>query len=404
MTTPSPVSATPVPEPPAGPARRRTKILAIVVAVVVSGVSIWISPLLFGRRPPPSPAAAPGVTINKDNSISLAQDALQWSVLKLEAATTARASWTDALSARVRIDEARASKVGAPLGGRITRVFVELGQRVKVGMPLFAVASPDLATIRAERSKAEVDVAASRATLDRTKAMVAARAVPGKEELVAQQQYQQALVALRLAQSKLGALRVGSRAEGEFLVSARRDGVVVEKNAIAGQEVAPDASKPVIMIADLSVVWVLVDLSEADAPQVHEGASALITSPSAPGLSRRGTVAMVSAVVDPDRHTIPIRVQVDNADGALRPNMFAQVKFALQPHAGVVEVAASAIVSDGAKQYVYVQSAKGRFTRRDVVAGSMRDGKVPVLSGLRAGEAVVREGAILLDNQINLAR
>jgi hypothetical protein len=96
-------------------------------------------------------------------------------------------------------------------------------------------------------------------------------------------------------------------------------------------------------------------------------------------------------------------VRLENADGRLKPNIFAQMRFAVAPIPGSSEVAASALVSDGAKQFVYVQTAEGRFTRREVVAGSAREGRVPILKGLSAGEVVVEEGAILLDNQVALA-
>jgi hypothetical protein len=112
---------------------------------------------------------------------------------------------------------------------------------------------------------------------------------------------------------------------------------------------------------------------------------------------------MVSAVVDPERHTVPVRVRLDNAAGRLKPNIYAQMRFASQPDPSAVEIAASALVSDGSHQYVYVEGGKGQFTRREIAAGPAREGRVPVVRGLAAGEVVVEEGALLLDNQIALA-
>src|SRR5439155_561233 len=95
-----------------------------------------------------------------------------------------------------------------------------------------------------------------------------------------------------------------------------------------GQQVGPDAGTAQMVIADLASVWVLADLFESDATQIKEGSRAVVTSPSIPGLNAEGTVAMVSAVVDPDRHTVPIRVRLANPDGVLRPNTYARVRFA----------------------------------------------------------------------------
>src|SRR2546425_1401361 len=212
----------------------------------------------------------------------------------------------------------------------------------------------------------------------------------------------EAEMALKAASAKVDALRVSEKADNEFTLTAPRQGVVVEKSILVGQEVAPDASTALMVVADLSSVCILADLFESEASAVREGAAALVTSPSIPELSAQGKVDMVSAVVNPDRHTVPIRVRLANPDGALRPNIYARVRFATNARAGTVEVPTTALITDGAHQYVYVRDAKGRFARREILAGPARDGRVPVLTGLTAGETIVAEGGLLLDNQIVL--
>jgi RND family efflux transporter MFP subunit len=369
--------------------------LAIALASVVA--------LFLWRRPPEEkPAAAPAMVVEK-GVISLAPGAPQWEFVKLARAEPAAARWTDPVPARVSIDQTRASKVGIPLSGRISRVFVELGQKVAAGDPLFSVTSSELAELRTQREKSEVDLAAAKAALDRVRAVVATRALPAKEELAAQQQYRQAEISLKLADSKLASLRVESRGENEFEMRSPRAGVVVEKNVLVDQQVSPDASSPVMVVADLSSVWVVAEMFEADARDVREGTTAEVTSPSLPDLKLTGRVDVVSSVVDPSHHTVPVRVRLDNPEKVLRPNVFARVRFATAPAPRSVEVAASALVSDGANQYVYVQIKDGRFSRRTVVAGSVRENRITLLSGLAAGETVVAEGGVLLDNQIDLA-
>lgn len=389
---------TPAPTTPTFRLRSR-KVQGVLAAAVVSGISIWAASG-FTREPPPPTAGAPGIQVGDDN-VTLAADAPQWKVLRLGTVATSVTHWSDPVPARVKIDETRASKVGSPLPGRVTQVFVELGQPVKTGDALFTVASPDIAGLRAEREKSLVDVEVARGTLDRVKAMVTARAVAAKDEVEADQTYRQANLSLRLAQSKLASLKVSSRADNEFTVVSPRDGILVEKNILPAQQVSVESG--LVDVADLSQVWVVAELFEADAVGIAVGTPTKITSPSLPDLALEARVEMVSAVVDPTRHTVPVRVRIDNDKRLLKPNVFAQMRFAVEPPTGSGEVAASALVSDGAKQYVYVQSEHGRFTRREVVAGSVREGKVPVLSGLEPGEVVVEEGAILLDNQIALS-
>src|SRR5206468_3345134 len=215
-------------------------------------------------------------------TIALTPDAPQWQAVKLGVVTRADLRWTDPVPARIAIDETRASKVQVPLNGRVSQVFVELGQRVRQGDPLFSVMSPEIADLRAAKDKAALDLEVARTSLDRVHNLVQTRALPAKEELLAQQQLKEAEMALKAASAK---------------------------------------------------------------------------------------VDMVSAVVNPDRHTVPIRVRLANPDGALRPNIYARVRFATTARAGTVEVPTTALITDGARQYVYVRDEKGRFARREIVAG-----------------------------------
>jgi RND family efflux transporter MFP subunit len=375
------------------------RLTAIGIAIAVSAVAIF-GAISFHRKPPPEASAAPGMKVGKEG-LSLASGAPQWKVLKLGQVASPTERWSDPYPARFKVDEAFASKVGSPLSGRVTNVFVELGQPVKAGQPLFAVASPDIAELRASQQKAAVDLDVSKAAYERIKAMVEARALPAKDELESNQQLRQAELALKLAQTKLSSLKVSSTGDNEFKVLAPRDGAIIEKAVLPSQHV--DSSDTLVSIADLDAVWVVADLFEADAVGLATGMKARVTSPSLPGFSAEADVERVSSVVDPERHTVGVRVKLSNADGRIRPNTFAEVRFLSAAAQGTTEIAASALVSDGPKQYVYVEDAPGHFVRRDVVAGAVRDGRISVVSGLKPSETVVEEGAVLLDNQIDLS-
>jgi RND family efflux transporter MFP subunit len=337
-----------------------------------------------------------------EHDVALTANAPQWNVLKLAQAVEPRESYSDPIPARVRIDEANAARVGSPLAGRVNQVYVELGQHVKKGAPLFTVTSGDLPTLRGELAKATVDVEVARAQYQRVHDMVAARLMPGKEELAAAAQKREAELAQQAAESKLQALRVReTKTDNEFTVTAPRDGTIVEKTVLPAQEV--DSDSTLLQIADVSAVWVLADLFESDAAGVETGTSARITLPALPGYSIDVPVEAVSAVVDPERHSIPIRVRLPNLDGRLKPNQYAEMRFRVALPPGSAEIAVSALVSDGATQYVYVQEAPGKLARRNVVAGPVHDGRVIIVQGLKVGETVVEQGGILLDNQIELS-
>ena len=118
-------------------------------------------------------------------------------------------------------------------------------------------------------------------------------------------------------------------------------------------------------------------------------------------VEREGEIDHVSGVVDPERHTVPVRVRLANIDGALRPNAYTTVRF-FDPTTAKVALPSTAVMSDGAKSYVYVKQATGELKRKDITVGAVSDGKVPVLAGLEVTDQVVLRGAILLDNQIQL--
>src|SRR5260221_12999806 len=139
---------------------------------------------------------------------------------------------------------------------------------------------------------------------------------------------------------------VCSRSDNEFAGTAPRSGVVVEKHVPPGQAGSPDGSGAAMGVADLSSVWVVADLFEAQATQVRQGARAEVSSPSLPDLRLDGRVEMVSSVVDPSRHTVPIRVRLSNAERVLRPNVYARLRFCVTHNGGTIAVQGSTLLRD----------------------------------------------------------
>jgi RND family efflux transporter MFP subunit len=371
-------------------------------AAALLGVIAILAASRFERKPPPPPTVSTNVAVT-GSAVAIANGAPQWDVIRLGRAEAATEHWTDPVPAYVRVDETRATRVGAPLGGRVGKVFAELGQVVSVGTPLFSVASPDLAALRADEEHAKVDLSAAKATYDRVQAIVQARALPEKEELQAAQALKQAELASTATSSRLSSLKVTTQGYGEFVVRSARAGQVAEKSVLPGQEIDAGAQGNLMLIADLSSVWVVAELFESDSIGVKPGTKTRVTVASVPGRVFDASVETVSAVVDPERHSIPIRVRLDNADGTLKPNTFARMQFFTAAGAGSVDIASSALVTDGSNQYVYIRGADGKFSRRRVTAGAAREGRALVTEGLTPGDIVVERGAILLDNQIQLA-
>lgn len=370
--------------------------IPILAGAIVLGLGAIVLARHYKRPDPPTETPAPGMTVGSD-SVTLTNDAPMWGVVKLAPAQPSEPHWTDPVPARIVFDEARTSRLGSPLQGRVTAVMVERGQHVKTGDKLFTVSSPNLAELRADMEKAEVEAKTAKVNFDRTKALVDAGSLPAKELVTAQQSVSEADLAVKLANQKMSSLKVAGAGDASFTVTAPRDGVVVEKQVNVGQNV--DSSNGSVMaIADLSDVWVVADLFENDVGQLATGTKAKVVV----GTSELdGQIDQVSAVVDPDRHTVPVRVRLANIDGALRPNAYAQIKF-YDPNTAKVALPSAAVMSDGVTTYVYVKEKDGKLKKRVVTAGSVSAGKMPILSGIEPGDQVVVQGGILLDNQIQL--
>ena len=381
--------------PPTGRAVRAQRWLIFVAAVAVGGMAIALA-RHYQRPGPPKSPAAPGMTVSPV-SVTLSTNAPMWNVVKLGPAEPAEPHWSEPIPARIVFDETRTSRLGSPLAGRVTAVNVARGQQVAAGAPVFSVSSPTLAALRSELAKAALVQEHARSTFERIQTLADKGIAPGKEFVTAKESLDEANLAVELAKQKLVALHVGMVGDATFTVTAPRDGVVVELNLAVGQEV--DASSgAVVAIADLSMVWVVADLFEDDVGALAPGLKAKVQVGAA---ELEGTIDQVSSIVDRERHTVPIRVKLANLEGELRPNAYAQIRFFDRTPAKVA-VPASAVMSDGARNYVYVQEGSGVLKRRDVVVGSASNGKVPVFQGLELGEQVVIQGAILLDNQIQV--
>jgi membrane fusion protein, heavy metal efflux system len=388
----------PIPAARAGDRGRWARPVALAVAVAIAGLAMALARTY--QRPAPSPEPpAPGMTVGSD-SVTLAPGAPPWAVIEVRTPDPPQPNWTEPIPARVVFDESRTSRLGTPLAGRISAVHVAGGQPVRAGDPLFVVSSASLADLVANQQRARVERDTAQATLRRTQDAVDAQVLPEKELVAGRQVLANAELALRLADQKLQSLAVRSTGAASFIVTATRSGVVVERLVAVGQTVSPDNGS-LIAIADLSSVWVVADVFGSRLAAVRPGVRARILIGDGAAADREATVDRVAAVIDPDRHAVPVRIRIDNPDGALRPNAHVQIRL-LDPTPSLAMLPASAVMSDGEHSFVYVEHPAGVFRRRNVSVGAVLDGRVPVFGGLTVDDRVVVHGAILLDNEIAL--
>jgi Cu(I)/Ag(I) efflux system membrane fusion protein len=179
------------------------------------------------------------------------------------------------------------------------------------------------------------------------------------------------------------------------------NGVVLSKRVMNGQRV--QAGDELYRIADLSTVWVVADVAEADLAAIRIGTPVKVTFRAYPTQPVEGKIALIYPEVKSETRTARVRIELPNPDGRLKADMYADVLF--QPGidaAPVIAVPNSAIIDSGTKQIVLVAKGEGRFEPRRVTLGRRGEGYREVLEGLRAGEDVVTTATFLIDSESNL--
>lgn len=195
----------------------------------------------------------------------------------------------------------------------------------------------------------------------------------------------------------------GAGGPAGFVVRAPIAGTVIARGTALGAEARPDDADPLFVIADLGRVWVLADVPPADLSAVIAGATVEIEVDGVVGRRFSAVIDHVSEIVDPATSMGRARIVIDNADGALKPGMFARVRVLEGQGERKIAVPMSAVLTRRDDTFVFVQDPDGAYRQHQVQLGRQAGQHVMVLDGLAAGESVVVDGAILLDVEANEA-
>jgi Cu(I)/Ag(I) efflux system membrane fusion protein len=163
-----------------------------------------------------------------------------------------------------------------------------------------------------------------------------------------------------------------------------------------------ETGQTLFRIADTSRIWVVAEIPESQLDAVGGGAKAIVTVTSLPGRTFAGTVGVVYPEIRMETRTVKVRVELDNEDGALLANMFADVAIEGGKAQPVVNVPDTAVIDSGDRQVVFLDLGGGRFEPQDVKTGLRGNGKVEITEGVKAGDRVVVAANFLLDAESNL--
>jgi cobalt-zinc-cadmium efflux system membrane fusion protein len=305
------------------------------------------------------------------------------------------------IPAKIEPDPTRVIRVFPAVGGRLVRVAVRPGDRVRQGQVLAILDSSEISAASADYQKARADAAMKEKALRRASMLYENKVLAEKDYQQAQADADVAHAQLAQAQDRLRFLGLKpdfdeSGASSRLEVLAPRSGVVLDIGAAPGElSKSLDAPQPLCTIADLSTVWVLGDVFEKDVAGLRAGDPAEVTVNAYPGEKWNGRVAVISNAVDPATRTLKVRVVLANPGLRLKPEMFGTIRLLRSTSMGMV-VPAAAVVREGVACYVYVETGSGRFERRPVTLGRALDQQIEVTAGLKPRDVVVSEGALLL--------
>jgi cobalt-zinc-cadmium efflux system membrane fusion protein len=297
--------------------------------------------------------------------------------------------------------------------GKLLEKFVELGDEVKKGQPLYSVDSADLAQAESTLISAAAAFELTSRELARVKGLGETNGIAPKELEQATSEQETAEGALKAARD---AVRIFGKSEAETdrIISSRKtDSVLVVPSPITGQITAVNNAAPGTLVqpgtapapysvVDVSIKWMVANVIESEAPLYQVGQPVRVEMQAYPGRIFEGKISKVYAAIDPNTHRATIRSEIADPKNELRSGMLANFAIRVQEPIEAVAVAANGVVreSDGTMT-AWVTSDRRRFVQRVIKAGLRSNGRVQVLEGLKRGELAVSDGAVFLSNMLN---
>jgi len=345
----------------------------------------------------------------------------QWATLGTATVTQEVFRSAHMTEGKIAVDEDRATPIFSPYAGRVTKLFGKPGDAVTTGQPLFVVEATDM--VQAQNDFIAAVTAVNKARSQQGVAEVVEKRHRDlyKDRAVALRELEQAQAALvaanndtRAAETALEAVRNRLRLLGktdeeitafektgrinaETVINAPIGGTVVQRKIGPGQYVNNGGSDPVFVIGDLSTVWLVAYVRETDTANVRVGQQLDFTVLAYPDEVFHGRIGYVAAMLDPNTRRLLVRATIPNADGRLKPEMFASVKIFVDDGDLATAVPRDAVIYEGDSAHVWVAKHEGAIELRPIKPGATDGGMVQVLQGLAPGEKVVTKGSLFID-------
>jgi cobalt-zinc-cadmium efflux system membrane fusion protein len=345
----------------------------------------------------------------------------EWATLTIEPVSKKAFRAEYVTEGKVAVDEDRSTPVFSPYAGRVTKLLARPGETVKQGQPLFAIEAAD--TVQAQndfiaamtaQNKAKSALELADIQYKRAKDLYEGHAVPLKDfqqaeanQIQAQNDMRSSQTALEAARNKLHILGFSDEAikafqdkgsiNPEITIYSPLSGTVVQRKIGPGQYVNSGASDPVFVIGDLSTVWLIAFVRESDAASVNVGQDIAVNVMALPGRPLAAKINYVAAAIDPNTRRLLVRASIDNKDGLLKPEMFANVTIYSAGDHPAPAVPKQALIYEGDQVRIWVAREDKSVELRQIKIGLVNGDLVEVTSNLKPGEQIVTKGSLFID-------
>ncbi|HEX6245861.1 MAG TPA: efflux RND transporter periplasmic adaptor subunit [Polyangiales bacterium] len=375
---------------------------------VVGGLVLGFSLQRLFAAPEETKANAAAAAVASSRDVKLSEELARRAHLSVEKVERRPLSPTLDLVGSVDFDPDAVADVGGRIAGRITRVMVTVGDTVTKGQPVIEIESNELGEASAALLSARANLIAAEHHAARETALgqkqlssapVVESARASAKALQAETAgAEQRLLAMGLTPGEIQALATG-KGPRNITLRAPIPGEVVERYAVLGQVVDP--TQPILRIADLSQLWVELDLFERDLSKVQAGDAVEILSETYPGRVFTGKVSYINASIDTETRTAKVRIEVPNPERLLRPGQFVHAHIALRGSPEpVIGVPRKAVLQVEGETSVFVQTGKESYVVRPVELGHVAGDVIEIRRGLIEGESVVTEGGFVLKSEL----
>ena len=400
---------------------RRAKLVALVL---VAGVGVGVTSFMWQPRANQAESARPTKSEGPPGTFQPTQQ--QWRGLKLEPVATRTFRPEQVTEGTIAIDDDLTTPVFSHYSGRVIKVIAMLGDVVEPGAPLFVIhasefvqAQNDLITALANLTAARSQLTMAQTTEKRTHELYLAQGGALKDWqqsqtdlITAQNTVRSDEIALHAVRSRLRILGKSDREIASLeaqptqkldpvaTVTAPIAGTITQRQIGVGQYINSEASgatNPVFTISDLSTVYLIANVREVDAPLIHLGLPLEVHVLAYPDRVFKGKISWVAPSIDPNTHRLPVRADMENPDGALKPGMFANFSIITGEASAAPAVPQQAIVYEGERARVWVAGDGDTLALREIRTGRISDGVVEVLAGLSVADKVVTSGAVFID-------